>query len=178
MKRELIIGGLFIAMLMVSGCAVSDYLTGTGQEEPYSLLEEEAELDDIDEILKELEEIDDEEVTEEETDKEVTDDEESEEVDDEDVMEETSTEDTITYTFSEPLDENGRWETDYSDAGEYLITVTASDGVSETSRKVLLVVNKINVAPIIKNIPNARAGTASVTVMIDFPDKKYFKVAR
>ena len=34
----------------------------------------------------------------------------------------------ITYTFSAPLDESGRWQTEIGDAGTYIITITASDG--------------------------------------------------
>ena len=42
-------------------------------------------------------------------------------------------EDAIEYIFSEPLDENGQWQTTYGDYGEYMIDVTVSDGLSTTS---------------------------------------------
>ena len=57
--------------------------------------------------------------------------------------------DKLSYSFSEPLDENGQWQTDYGDKGEYKITVTVSDGESETSQDVLLVVKKKNIGPTI-----------------------------
>ncbi len=55
--------------------------------------------------------------------------------------------DKIVYTFSEPLDEQGEWQTDYDDAGEYPITITASDGISQTTEEVLLIVENKNQPP-------------------------------
>ena len=48
--------------------------------------------------------------------------------------------DILTYTFTEPLDENGEWQTTYGDAGEYTATITVSDGVTEVSEEVLIIV--------------------------------------
>lgn len=61
-------------------------------------------------------------------------------------------EDKVTYTFSPPLDKNGTWKTNYGDAGEYLVTLTASDGKLTTKSIIKLIVNRVNVAPIIKSI--------------------------
>ena len=58
----------------------------------------------------------------------------------------------VTYTFSAPLNEEGKWKTNYGDAGEYLITLTASDGQLETKRLIKLVVNRVNVAPVISKV--------------------------
>ena len=55
--------------------------------------------------------------------------------------------DTLFYGFTEPLDENGQWQTTYGDAGEYTIVVTVSDGQLETSNDIELIVNKKNMAP-------------------------------
>jgi len=57
--------------------------------------------------------------------------------------------DSLFYSFTEPLDERGRWQTGYGDHGEYKITITVSDGELSTSEEVLLVVQKKNVAPVI-----------------------------
>ena len=150
MKKLLLIGSLLIAVFLISGCAISDYITGVEEDESYSLLEEEEveeETEGIEEIVEEVEE---------------------EEIDDEAIVitvKEAETvnlkpkandadEDMITYSFSEPLDETGKWGTDYGDAGEYLITVTASDGELETSRQVLLVVERVNVPPEITGVPD------------------------
>ncbi len=61
--------------------------------------------------------------------------------------------DTITRAFSPPLGADGTWKTDYGDAGEYVITVTASDGKQTAEQKVVLVVKKKNVAPTITELP-------------------------
>ena len=48
--------------------------------------------------------------------------------------------DSIIYSFSQPLDQNGEWQTGYDDSGEYEITVTASDGKLTDTQEVLLIV--------------------------------------
>ncbi|MBW3011045.1 hypothetical protein KY326_02410, partial [Candidatus Woesearchaeota archaeon] len=54
--------------------------------------------------------------------------------------------------FSKPLDSRGQWKTTYGDAGEYVVTVTASDKKLKTTKDVLIIVKKKNEAPVIKNI--------------------------
>lgn len=61
--------------------------------------------------------------------------------------------DKLTYSFSPPLSEDGTWQTNYSDAGEYIIAVTASDGENTVEQSILLVVKKKNVPPVIENVP-------------------------
>ena len=61
-------------------------------------------------------------------------------------------EDKITYTFSAPVDKNGKWKTKYGDAGNYEITITASDGKLKTKQSILLIVEKKNEAPTIAPI--------------------------
>ena len=53
----------------------------------------------------------------------------------------------LAFTFTSPLNDKGQWETKYGDAGEYTITVTASDNELTTSRDVLLIVNKKEESP-------------------------------
>ncbi len=48
----------------------------------------------------------------------------------------------LTYTFSEPLDEEGKWQTEAGDAGEYEIKIVASDGESTVTKKVVVVVEE------------------------------------
>ncbi len=55
--------------------------------------------------------------------------------------------DDITYTYSEPFDENGEWLTEYEDAGEYTITITASDGLETVTKYVKVVVEETNREP-------------------------------
>ncbi|MBN1377244.1 hypothetical protein JW949_02825 [Candidatus Woesearchaeota archaeon] len=58
--------------------------------------------------------------------------------------------DDITVKYSEPFNENGLWQTYIGDAGQYLVTITASDGKTEASVNVLVIVNKTNRAPVIE----------------------------
>jgi len=60
--------------------------------------------------------------------------------------------DAILYTFSEPLSEDGEWQTTVGDAGKYTLTITASDGTSEVSQQVLLIVKSLNNAPEIEDL--------------------------
>ncbi len=62
--------------------------------------------------------------------------------------------DTVTYSFSKPLDSKGTWQTEYGDAGEYIITITATDNVHSTEKRVKLVVERQNVPPVITPLSN------------------------
>ncbi len=57
--------------------------------------------------------------------------------------------DAVTYGFSKPLDKRGEWKTNYGDAGEYIVTITATDGVHSVEKKVKINVQRVNVAPVI-----------------------------
>jgi len=57
--------------------------------------------------------------------------------------------DVLIYTFTEPLDGKGEWQTTYGDAGEYKSKITVSDGISEVSEVVLIIVNRKEAEPII-----------------------------
>ncbi|MCH8003866.1 MAG: hypothetical protein IH934_04520 [Nanoarchaeota archaeon] len=59
--------------------------------------------------------------------------------------------DVLIYTFTEPLDENGEWQTTYGDAGEYNAVITVSDGVNVVSEDVLIIVNRKEEKPVIDN---------------------------
>lgn len=58
--------------------------------------------------------------------------------------------DLITYTYSEPLNENGSWKTEIGDAGTYMATVSASDSILTTTETVTIIVESTNKAPIIE----------------------------
>jgi len=64
--------------------------------------------------------------------------------------------DTIEYTFSEPFNKDGEWQTKNGDAGNYEITVIASDGELKDTQKILLVVESINKPPVLKSIANLK----------------------
>lgn len=191
MEKKLLIGSLLTIIFLISGCAISNYLSGDTSNKSYSLLTEQDKLneqknneDNIDELDKLINETDvnenetqnvveetdntpteeDTEVVNEETNNTVV---EEENVDEGSFLKLTVKEnekvrlrpkavdvnnDTIKYTFSEPLDANGEWQTNYGDAGNYLITVTATDGTLTTSKKVLLTVERVNVPPVIEGV--------------------------
>jgi VCBS repeat-containing protein len=60
--------------------------------------------------------------------------------------------DAVTYTFSAPFDSNGNWQTKVGDAGDYLITVTASDGKTQSTKTIKISVVTRNNAPVIEKI--------------------------
>ena len=57
--------------------------------------------------------------------------------------------DKLAYTFTKPLNENGEWQTNYGDAGEYKAKVSVSDGKNEVSEEVLIIVNRKEAKPTI-----------------------------
>ncbi|MDP3733915.1 MAG: hypothetical protein Q8R37_01685 [Nanoarchaeota archaeon] len=60
--------------------------------------------------------------------------------------------DPITFTFSQPLNEQGEWKTNHGDAGEYVVSLSATDGVLTTTKNIKLVVERVNVAPVISPV--------------------------
>ncbi|MEK6808530.1 MAG: hypothetical protein AABY14_02485 [Nanoarchaeota archaeon] len=63
--------------------------------------------------------------------------------------------DELTYTFSYPLDSQGKWQTNYGDAGTYNVTMTVSDGVAIATENISLIVKKKEEVPIFEKIqPN------------------------
>ena len=55
--------------------------------------------------------------------------------------------DKVTVEFGEPLASDGTWTPQLDDAGEYTVTVTASDGTLETTKEIQLTVTPTNRAP-------------------------------
>jgi nitrogen fixation protein FixH len=64
--------------------------------------------------------------------------------------------DPIKYTFTTPLNAQGEWQTKKGDAGEYKVTITASDGQNTVSQDILIVVKSANKAPIIQIAPEIK----------------------
>ncbi len=62
--------------------------------------------------------------------------------------------DQLTFTITDPIQENGEWQTDYDDAGEYTVTISVSDGKDTVSQQVKITVKNVNRPPIIKGITN------------------------
>ncbi len=66
----------------------------------------------------------------------------------------------LVFTFTSPLNEKGEWQTTYGDAGQYTVTVTASDGELTTSKDVLVIVNKKEEVPAIDSAKPIESGLA------------------
>ncbi|MBD3164582.1 hypothetical protein GF323_05230 [Candidatus Woesearchaeota archaeon] len=78
-------------------------------------------------------------------------------------------EDTLDFTYSSPLNEQGQWQTDYGDAGQYTVTITASDGELTTSRDALLIVNKREEPPTIDSrVPEEMEQIISENTELEF----------
>lgn len=76
---------------------------------------------------------------------------------------------SLIFTFTSPLNENGEWQTTYGDAGEYTVTITASDGELTTAKDVLIIINKKEESPIIESSKPIETGLViDETQAIDF----------
>ena len=60
--------------------------------------------------------------------------------------------DSVEYSFTSPLNKLGQWKTKYGDAGEYEVTLTATDGKLTTERKIKIVVKRVNVPPQVNGV--------------------------
>ncbi len=77
--------------------------------------------------------------------------------------------DKLEFTYSTPLDEEGKWQTTYGDKGEYTVTISASDGELTSSKDALLIVNKKEEVPKIDSaIPKEVAQETDENTEIEF----------
>jgi len=60
--------------------------------------------------------------------------------------------DELTFTISDPVGDDGEWQTTYDDAGSYEVTVEVSDGEDSVSQVVNIDVENVNRPPVITNI--------------------------
>ncbi|MBI5873337.1 MAG: hypothetical protein HZB36_04250 [Candidatus Omnitrophica bacterium] len=74
--------------------------------------------------------------------------------------------DTITYSYTAPLSASGQWQTGYSDAGLYTVTVTATDITTlSTSRQVKINVKNVNRPPILNPIPDITVSEGNLVIV-------------
>lgn len=81
--------------------------------------------------------------------------------------------DTLVYEFSKPLNEEGKWQTGYDDAGEYLVNVSVLDGKLKTTQTVIVIVKDKNRIPVIEKINDVvvdETGNVSITPNVNDPD--------
>lgn len=75
----------------------------------------------------------------------------------------------LVFTYTAPLNENGEWQTNYGDAGQYKVTITVSDGVTSTSQDALIIVERKEVAPEIQSfIPKEDSLSIKESESMDF----------
>ncbi|MBU0615148.1 MAG: hypothetical protein KJ601_03580 [Nanoarchaeota archaeon] len=80
--------------------------------------------------------------------------------------------DKLTYSYTTPLDQKGEWKTTYGDAGEYTVTVSATDGTLSSSENVLVIVNKKEEAPTIDSFaPTELELSADENTKLEFSAK-------
>lgn len=58
--------------------------------------------------------------------------------------------DEVTLIFSEPFNDDGEWQTEVGDAGEYEVIVLATDGQEQSEVTILVVVDALNLPPSIR----------------------------
>ncbi len=80
--------------------------------------------------------------------------------------------DAITYTFSEPLNDKGQWQTKPGDAGTYKVRVTAADGKNTATQEVIIIVEERNGAPIVEltDVTVNEGDTVKLTPKVSDPD--------
>ncbi len=74
-------------------------------------------------------------------------------------------EDTLSYIYESPLDKNGQWQTDYGDVGEYNIDIIVSDGKTEVTKEVLLIVHKSNRPPVLEELSDIVADEGDIIII-------------
>ncbi len=82
-------------------------------------------------------------------------------------------EDVVTWSFTPPLDAEGKWKTVYGDAGEYLVTLSATDGKLTTTKELKIKVERVNVPPVIGAIADIvvnEGELVSFTPKVDDPN--------
>ena len=57
--------------------------------------------------------------------------------------------DTVTFFYGEPFNQEGVWQTEIGDEGSYIVPITASDGHTNVTEYIRVIVKRANRAPII-----------------------------
>lgn len=79
--------------------------------------------------------------------------------------------DDITFLFSEPLDEDGEWQTDHKSSGVYAANISASDGEFTDSKFVKIIVKNVDVPPVFEDLAEVYAEEGSnLSIKLDAYD--------
>ncbi len=80
--------------------------------------------------------------------------------------------DELTVEFSEPLDEDGGWQTEVGDAGKYRITATATDGTDEVTKAFFVIVTSKNKAPVLSGVTDIEVDEGeTITLSVSASDE-------
>ena len=60
--------------------------------------------------------------------------------------------DKLSFSISEPVGDDGEWQTTYDSSGVYTVTVSVTDGTDIVAQDVKITVENLNRAPVIKSI--------------------------
>ncbi|MFH1133930.1 MAG: hypothetical protein V1735_05540 [Nanoarchaeota archaeon] len=71
----------------------------------------------------------------------------------------------VTYTFDQPLDRDGKWQTKVGDAGNYNVNIAATDGVSRDVKAVKIKVNPQNRPPVIQIADRVEVNAGETVVL-------------
>lgn len=74
--------------------------------------------------------------------------------------------DKLTYTFTDPLDSDGEWQTRTGDAGAYYPEITVSDGKETVAKRIKVVVEPKNNKPVLEFIPNIEVDEGETVTII------------
>ncbi len=162
-KKCMLILTTLIVVLFLTSCLNYKTYEENQEKEELDLIDEIAEIEEelgveeVEEGLSEVEEAVEQEITiplDEEIDRSKL---QKIEVDENELVDlkvnvEDPDQDKVEYSFSLPLNEQGKWKTNYGDAGEYIVTLTATDGELTAKKDILLIVNRVNVPPLVKEI--------------------------
>ena len=84
---------------------------------------------------------------------------------------------TIAYSFTAPLDANGRWQTDYTSAGTYTTTITATDSTGlKASQNVKITVRNVNRPPVITAISGIAVITGKTGILPDIKEGEVLQI--
>ncbi len=72
----------------------------------------------------------------------------------------------VVLSYSQPFDSNGSWSPDFKSAGSYPITVTAKAGVFVSEKKITVLVEDVNRAPVIAGLSEKITVKEGETVVI------------
>lgn len=70
--------------------------------------------------------------------------------------------DSVEYAFTPPFNKVGQWKTNYGDAGEYVVSLTATDGKLTTEKQLKIVVNRVNVPPVVSGVADLHVKEGAV----------------